>query len=109
MRVNDEMSAYCTREIALKEAIMGGYTTGAVLQALRQYANANPFSENDLVVLIFLTTVLDTLPKYTVINGWKNKDSSIIVSIITKKFLKQNTLNKNRIQMSFLASDFFKI
>ncbi len=53
VRVNDEMSAYCTREIALKEAIMGGYTTGAVLQALRQYANANPFSENDLVVLIF--------------------------------------------------------
>ena len=35
VRVNDEMSAYCTREIALKEAIMGGYTTGAVLQALR--------------------------------------------------------------------------
>ena len=45
MRVNDEMSAYCTREIALKEAIMGGYTTGAVLQALRQYANANPFQK----------------------------------------------------------------
>ena len=44
------MSAYCTREIALKEAIMGGYTTGAVLQALRQYANANPFQKkNDLV------------------------------------------------------------
>lgn len=53
VRVNDEMSAYCTREIALKEAIMGGYTTGAVLQALRQYSNSNPFSENDLVVLIF--------------------------------------------------------
>lgn len=53
VRVNDEMSAYCTREIALKEAIMGGYTTGAVLQALRQYANANPFKEDDFVVLIF--------------------------------------------------------
>ncbi len=53
VRVNDEMSAYCTREIALKEAIMGGYTTGAVLQALRQYANINPFNEDDLVVLIF--------------------------------------------------------
>ena len=87
MRVNDEMSAYCTREIALKEAIMGGYTTGAVLQALRQYANANPFSEKRFSSPYFpLTTVLDTLPKYTVINGWKNKDSSIIVSIITKKF-----------------------
>jgi cystathionine beta-synthase len=32
---------------------MGGYTTGAVLQALRQYANSNPFKEDDLVVLIF--------------------------------------------------------
>jgi cystathionine beta-synthase len=47
------MSAYTTREIALKEAIMGGYTTGAVLQALRQYANSNPLKEDDLVVLIF--------------------------------------------------------
>lgn len=53
VRVNDEMSAYCTREIALKEAIMGGYTTGAVLQALKQYANINPLKEDDLVVLIF--------------------------------------------------------
>ncbi len=53
VRVNDEMSAYRTREIALKEAIMGGYTTGAVTQALIQYANAHPFTENDLVVLIF--------------------------------------------------------
>ncbi len=53
VRVNDEMSAYCTREIALKEAIMGGYTTGAVLQALKQYANINPLKEDDMVVLIF--------------------------------------------------------
>ncbi|MBS1571863.1 MAG: cysteine synthase family protein [Bacteroidetes bacterium] len=53
VRVNDEMSAYCTREIALKEAIMGGYTTGAVLQALRQYSKENPLKKDDLVVLIF--------------------------------------------------------
>ena len=53
VRVNDEMSAYRTREIALKEAIMGGYTSGAVTQALIQYANSHPFSENDLVVLIY--------------------------------------------------------
>lgn len=53
VRVNDEMSAYRTREIALKEAIMGGYTTGAVTQGLIQYANANPFKESDVVVLIF--------------------------------------------------------
>lgn len=53
VRVNDEMAAYKTREIALKEAIMGGYTTGAVTQGLIQYANAHPFKESDVVVLIF--------------------------------------------------------
>lgn len=53
VRVNDEMSAYKTREIALKEAIMGGYTTGAVVQALLQYAKINSLTENDLIVLIF--------------------------------------------------------
>ena len=53
VRVNDEMSAYRTREIALKEAIMGGYTTGAVTQGLLQYANSHEFTENDLVVALF--------------------------------------------------------
>lgn len=53
VRVNDEDSAYMTREIAIKEAIMGGYTTGAVVQGLKQYAQQNLFSEEDLVVVIF--------------------------------------------------------
>lgn len=53
VRVNDEMSAYRTREIALKEAILGGYTTGAVTQGLLQYANSHPFKETDVVVLVF--------------------------------------------------------
>ncbi len=53
VRVNDEMSAYRTREIALKEAIMGGYTSGAVTQGLLQYANSHPISEDDVIVLIF--------------------------------------------------------
>lgn len=53
IRVNDEDSAYMTREVALKEAILGGYTTGAVVQGLKQYAEKNPFKETDLVVLIF--------------------------------------------------------
>lgn len=53
IRVNDETSAYRTREIALKEAIMGGYTTGAVVQALIQYAQKNSLTEKDLIVLIF--------------------------------------------------------
>ena len=53
VRVNDEMAAYRTREIALKEAIMGGYTTGAVTQGLLQYANSHEFTENDPVVALF--------------------------------------------------------
>lgn len=53
VRVNDEDSAYRTREIAMKEGIMGGYTTGAVLQGFLQYAKENPLSEDDIVVLIF--------------------------------------------------------
>lgn len=53
VRVNDEMAAYRTREIAIKEAIMGGYTTGAVTQGLLQYAKEYPFKKEDVVVLIF--------------------------------------------------------
>lgn len=53
VRVNDELSAYRTREIALKEAIMGGYTTGAVTQGLMQYAKSHSFTEKDVVVLMF--------------------------------------------------------
>ena len=53
VRVNDELSAYKTREIALKEAIMGGYTTGAVVQALLQYAENHTLTEKDIIVLIF--------------------------------------------------------
>ena len=53
VRVNDEMSAYRTREIALKEGIMGGYTSGAVTQGLMQYANSHPFNTDDVVVVIF--------------------------------------------------------
>lgn len=51
IKVTDEESAYRTREIALKEGIMGGYTSGAVVQAYRQLSNE--FKEDDCVVLIF--------------------------------------------------------
>lgn len=51
VKVTDEESAYRTREIALKEGIMAGYTSGAVVQAYRQLAPE--FNENDCVVLIF--------------------------------------------------------
>lgn len=53
VRVNDEMAAYRTREIALKEAIMGGYTTGAVTQALLQYAETHEFKKDDVIVLLY--------------------------------------------------------
>lgn len=53
VRVNDKMAALRTREIASKEAIMGGYTTGAVVQGLQQYASKNQFRTDDLVVAIF--------------------------------------------------------
>lgn len=52
-RVNDEDSAYRTREIAMKEAIMGGYTSGAVTQGFLQYTEKHYFTENDLVVMIY--------------------------------------------------------
>lgn len=53
VKVNDKDSAYKAREIALKEGIMGGYTTGAVTQALFQYAKEKTFKKDDLVVLIY--------------------------------------------------------
>ncbi len=52
-RVNDEDSALRTREIALEEGIMGGYTTGAVTQGLLQYAEKNPFKPSDLIVMLY--------------------------------------------------------
>ncbi|SDE18397.1 PLP-dependent cysteine synthase family protein [Riemerella columbipharyngis] len=53
VRVDDENSAYRTREIALKEGIMAGYTSGAATQALLQYAREYAFKESDVVVVIF--------------------------------------------------------
>lgn len=53
MKVSDEDSAHATREIAKKEGLFVGYTSGAVLQAIRQYAEAGTFDENSNVVAIF--------------------------------------------------------
>ncbi len=53
VRVNDENSAYRAREVALKEAILGGYTTGAATQGLIQYAEDHQLTEDDLVVMIY--------------------------------------------------------
>jgi cystathionine beta-synthase len=53
MKVTDEESAHTTREIAKKEGLFVGYTSGAVIQAIRQYAEEGEFNENSNVIAIF--------------------------------------------------------
>ncbi len=53
MKVSDEESAHATREIAKKEGLFVGYTSGAVLQAIRQYAQEGEFDEKSNVIAIF--------------------------------------------------------
>lgn len=51
VKVTDEESAYTAREIALKEGIMAGYTSGAAMQALKQIKDS--LTEESVTVLIF--------------------------------------------------------
>lgn len=51
-KVTDQDSAFVTRELALTEGIFAGYTSGAVIQAIKQYAAKGFFDENSLVVAI---------------------------------------------------------
>jgi cystathionine beta-synthase len=51
VKVADEPSAYATRELALREGMMVGYTSGASLTATRQLADM--FDNDSVVVLIF--------------------------------------------------------
>jgi cystathionine beta-synthase len=53
MKVTDEESAHTTREIAKKEGLFVGYTSGAVMQAIKQYAAEGEFNENSNVIAIF--------------------------------------------------------
>ena len=53
IKVSDEASAHATRELLRKEGLFVGYTSGAVLQAIKQYADEGEFSENSNVVAIF--------------------------------------------------------
>ena len=52
-KVTDEDSAYTAREIATQEGLFVGYTSGAVMQAIKQLAEAGEFDENSRVVAIF--------------------------------------------------------
>jgi cystathionine beta-synthase len=53
MKVTDEESAHATRELAKREGLFVGYTSGAVLQAIRQYAQEGEFDKNSNVIAIF--------------------------------------------------------
>lgn len=53
IKVSDEDSAHTARNIAKTEGLFVGYTSGATLQAVKQYAEAGEFDENSKVVLIF--------------------------------------------------------
>ena len=53
MKVTDEESAHSTRELAKKEGLFVGYTSGAVLQAIKQYAEEGEFDKNSNVIAIF--------------------------------------------------------
>lgn len=52
VKVTDESSAHASRELTLKEGMFLGYTSGAVIQAIRQYAEENEFDENSNIVAL---------------------------------------------------------
>lgn len=53
MKVTDEESAHMARTISRTEGLFVGYTSGAALQAVKQYVEAGEFDENSRVVVIF--------------------------------------------------------
>lgn len=53
IKVTDEESAHTAREIAKKEGIFVGYTSGAALQAVKQFAEEGEFDTNSKIVIIF--------------------------------------------------------
>ena len=52
-KVNDEQSAHSSREIAFKEGMFVGYTSGAAMQAVKQLSKNNVFNKESIVVMIF--------------------------------------------------------
>lgn len=53
IKVTDEDSAHTARELAHTEGIFGGYTSGAVVQAVKQLQEQSLWVESDVVVMIF--------------------------------------------------------
>ena len=53
IKVTDEESAHTARELAQTEGLFAGYTSGAVVQAVKQLNQKGAFKPTDVVVLIF--------------------------------------------------------
>ena len=53
IKVTDEESAHTGREIARTEGLFVGYTSGAVMQAIKQLEAKGEFKEGDKIVVIF--------------------------------------------------------
>lgn len=53
IKVTDEESAHTTRELARKEGLFVGYTSGAAMQGLKQLNDEGEFNKNSHVVVIF--------------------------------------------------------
>jgi cystathionine beta-synthase len=51
-KVTDEAAAHRARELAVTEGLFTGYTSGAIIQAVIQYAEKGIFDKNSKVVLI---------------------------------------------------------
>lgn len=52
MKVTDEASAHTARELAKTEGLFVGYTSGAAMQAVKQYAGEGLFDESSNVVVM---------------------------------------------------------
>ena len=53
IKVTDEESAHTAREIAKKEGLFVGYTSGAAFQAVKQLNETGEFKKGDIVVVLF--------------------------------------------------------
>lgn len=52
-KVSDEESAHAARELTRTEGLFLGYTSGAVIQAIRQFDEDGEFDENSNIIVIF--------------------------------------------------------
>ncbi|MDA1148743.1 MAG: cysteine synthase family protein [Bacteroidetes bacterium] len=52
VKVTDKEAAFTARALALREGIFAGYTSGAAIQAVREYNSLGEFDKNSVVVVI---------------------------------------------------------